>query len=323
MLWHLVQARLAMSVCHAAVQSAQRPDDPYLRVSQDGAWAALRRTRAVHPRLAHYRLRDACGLDPHPDGARVRAHLAGAAPAPLLGRPWSQLTTFPVDLSVGSPTVRRAGRGRDAGALRRRWSATPPGSTARRGRRRWLRRGTADLHDTGVRAAGDPAGERRTVHLAVDVWAAAGTSVHAPLAGTVVVAHDNAQRLDYGPVVVLRHTTVDGATFHSLYGHLSADSLDQVELGAELAAGDVLGRVGTPPQNGDWAPHVHVQVIIDLLDRGHDYPGVGEPSQRSLWLGLSPDPGPLLGLPADAVPPPVRGARGHPGRPARAGWPRA
>jgi 4-aminobutyrate aminotransferase-like enzyme/Ser/Thr protein kinase RdoA (MazF antagonist) len=303
-LWHLVQARLAMSVCHAAVQSPQRPDDPYLRISEDGAWAALRRARAVHPRLAHYRLRDACGLDPHPDGARVRAHLAAATPAPLLGRPWSQLATFPVDLSVGSPVF----GAQDVDATPERFDALVRGAAGVDAEAVGVGGyGEARLvYTTPAFAPAEPAGERRTVHLAVDVWAPAGTAVHAPLAGTVVVAHDNAQRLDYGPVVVLRHTTDDGVPFHSLYGHLSEDTLTQVAVGSELAAGDVLGRVGTPPQNGDWAPHVHVQVIVDLLDRGHDYPGVGEPSLRPLWLGLSPDPGPLLGLVADAVPAPVR-----------------
>ncbi len=299
--WYLVQARLAMSVCHSAVQAAQRPGDPYLRVSEDGAWAALRTVRAVHPRLAHYVLRDACGLEPHPHGATVRTHLAAATPAPLLGRPWSALRTFPVDLSVGSPTFGAA----DVHAEPARFDA--------------LVRGAAGVDEDAVGVGGygearlvytapafapaQPHGERRTVHLAVDVWSPAGTPVHAPLAGTVVVAQDNRSRLDYGPVVVLEHRTADGsATFHSLYGHLSVETLEHVAVGTPLAAGDVLGWVGAPPGNGDWAPHVHVQVILDLLDRGQDYPGVGEPSQRSLWLGLSPDPGLLLGLPSDIVP---------------------
>ena len=79
-----------------------------------------------------------------------------------------------------------------------------------------------------------------------------------------------------------------------------------MHVGDELAAGDVLGWVGTPPTNGAWAPHVHVQVILDLLERGPDYPGVGAPSRRSLWLGLSPDAGLLLALPTALVPRPAR-----------------
>src|SRR5262249_59428024 len=102
------------------------------------------------------------------------------------------------------------------------------------------------------------------------------------------------------------HRADDGATLHTLYGHLAPQTLEQSPVGTEVAAGDVLGWVGSAPGNGGWAPHTHVQVVIDLLDRAHDYPGVGEPSLRSLWLGLSPDPGPLLGVRPEAVPAPPR-----------------
>jgi len=43
----------------------------------------------------------------------------------------------------------------------------------------------------------------------------------------------------------------------------------------------------------------------EALDLAHDYPGVCLRSQRSTWLGLSPDPAPLLRLK-----PPGRPARG-------------
>ena len=304
-LWDLVRARLAMSVCHAAVQAGDRPDDPYLTVSESAAWATLRRTAGIHPRLAHYLLRDACGLDPHPAGAAVREHLRDAAPAPLLGRPWAGLRTFPVDLSVGSLTL----GAQDVAAsparfdtLIRRCVDGDPDAVGLGGY------GEARLLYTTPAFApvDDPAAERRTVHLGLDVWTAAGTEVRAPLAGTVVVARENQARLDYGPVVVLEHATGAGGRFFTLFGHLSRAALEQVRVGQELAAGDVLGWVGSPPTNGDWAPHVHVQVMLDLLDLAHDYPGVGVPSQRSLWLGLSPDPALLVALPDGAVPAPPR-----------------
>jgi 4-aminobutyrate aminotransferase-like enzyme/Ser/Thr protein kinase RdoA (MazF antagonist) len=301
MLWDLTLARLALSGVHAAGQSAQRPGDPYLSVDEDSAWGALEQLVPVCPRLALYRLRHACGLEPHPQGAAVRAHLAASTPAPLLGTDWSQLRTFPLDLSVGSGLIGSA----DVGAGPERFD-------------RLIRRDVdGDPDAVGVGGYGearllysapefadpaDPWGERRTVHLGTDVWTHAGTPLHAPLPGRVHLVHDNALPLDYGPMVVLEHRTDEGVPFFSLYGHLAPETLTHVTPGQEVAAGDVIGWIGAPPRNGDWAPHVHVQVILDLLDLGVDYPGVARPSQRETYLGLSPDPALLLGLPDHLAP---------------------
>lgn len=292
-LWDLVLARQALSACHAAVQHAARPDDPYLTISEQPAWDALELLSGINPRLAHYRLRDACGLDPHPQAGSVRRYLAAATPAPLLGQPWAALRTFPVDLGLDSEMVLASDAGAEPERFDRLIRSVVDGDAAAIGiggygeQRRIY---TGPEYDTGSQ----PQAERRSLHLAVDVWTPAGTPVCAPLPGRVVVLRDNDIRLDYGPVVMLEHETDGGVPFWSLYGHLSLSTLKQVVVGQAVAAGDVIGFVGTPPTNGDWAPHVHVQVILDLLDLGHDYPGVGPPSQRRLWLGLSPDPALLM-----------------------------
>jgi 4-aminobutyrate aminotransferase-like enzyme len=162
------------------------------------------------------------------------------------------------------------------------------------------------IYTTGEYAAGDPSAERRTVHLGTDVWTHAGAAVHAPRAGRVLRVHDNAAELDYGPMVILEHVTDDAVPFFSLYGHLSPETLTHLREGDAVAAGEVIGWIGSPPRNGNWAPHVHVQVILDLLDLDVDYPGVAVPSQRDLWLGLSPDPADLLGLPKALGPKVIR-----------------
>ncbi len=301
-LWDLVLARLVQSGVNAAVQSAQRPGDDYLTIDEDASWEALRRYVPLPRERVLYRLRDVCGFDPHPDAARVSAFLARATAYPLLGTAWDDLPLYPLDLSVGSELF-------GAGDV-----TAPPEEFDR-----LIRRDVAPdaigvggygearlLYTAPEFAPADIADEARTVHLGTDVWTAAGAPLHAPLPARVHAVHDNAARLDYGPVVVLEHTTDDGIAFYSLYGHLSVETLDHVRAGQQLAAGDVLGWIGPPPRNGDWAPHVHVQVILDLLDLGVDYPGVAKPSQRSTWLGLSPDPALLLGLPASVAAVPER-----------------
>ena len=293
----LVLARLALTGVHAAAQSAQRPGDHYLTVDEDAAWQALTRLSSVPPVLLLARLRAACGRDPHPDAAEVRRFLAASAPAPLLGTGWGELRTFRLDLSVGSDLFAAddvsAGPARFDRLIRRDVDGDPDAvAVGGYGEARLIY--TAPEFATGD----DPANERRTVHLGTDVWTRAGSPVHAPLAGRVHRLNDNDARLDYGPMVVLEHTTDTGVRFFSLYGHLASETLTHLAVGDDVGAGDVIGWIGSPPSNGDWAPHVHVQVILDLLDRDVDYPGVAVPSQASTWLGLSPDPALLLGLPA-------------------------
>jgi 4-aminobutyrate aminotransferase-like enzyme len=142
------------------------------------------------------------------------------------------------------------------------------------------------------------------VHLGIDLFVAPGTAVRAPLAGVVHLLANNAAPQDYGPLVVLRHETGDGAPFYTLYGHLSEDTLPALSVGRRVEAGESIGRVGSPPANGDWPPHLHLQLILDLLDEGADFPGVALPSQRGVWTSLSPDPNLLLRIAADRFPPP-------------------
>src|SRR5258708_1956966 len=54
-------------------------------------------------------------------------------------------------------------------------------------------------------------------------------------------------------------------------------------------------------ENGGWPPHLHFQVITDLLDRGTDFPGVALAAERGIWAELSPSPNLLLRIAAEGV----------------------
>ena len=110
--------------------------------------------------------------------------------------------------------------------------------------------------------------------------------------------HDNAGEGDYGPVVILEHRTDQGDIFYTLYGHLSLETLDLLKPGEEVVAGQHIGWIGAPPRNGNWVPHLHLQLILDLLDRGTDIEGVAAASAIDLWEALCPNPNILLGIPA-------------------------
>ena len=129
----------------------------------------------------------------------------------------------------------------------------------------------------------------RTLHLGVDVWAPAGTPVAAPLPATVHSLADNDNFGDYGPTVVLEHV-VAGHPLFSLYGHLARREWAALRPGQTLAAGEIFATIGPYPENGDWPPHLHFQLITDMQGRKGDFPGVARVAERDIWAALCPDP---------------------------------
>lgn len=145
----------------------------------------------------------------------------------------------------------------------------------------------------GMSALFNAAEEPRTLHLGLDLWTTAGTTVHAVLDGRIHSFQDNARFGDYGPTVIVEHH-IDGEHFWTLYGHLARRSLKPLKLGQQLRAGDRIGWLGAPEENLGWPPHLHVQVIRDLLGHAGDYPGVCRASEAAEWLQRCPDPNLLL-----------------------------
>ena len=135
--------------------------------------------------------------------------------------------------------------------------------------------------------------EARSLHLGVDVWLPADTPVLAPLPATVHSLADNANFGDYGPTVILQHE-LEGTVFYSLYGHLSRREWQHLRPGQAIAQGEAFATVGPFPENGDWPPHLHFQLISDMQGRVGDFPGVARPSEREAWAALCPDPNLVL-----------------------------
>jgi 4-aminobutyrate aminotransferase-like enzyme len=247
-------------------------------------------------------VREAAGLEPVARSARAREWLRanGGSFAPVLDVDLSAERTIVLDLGVASPLV-----------------SGNPGENAEP---KVTTRIAAAMEDAGVRVAvgrydearllytapffggPKPASERRTIHIGLDLFADSGTAVHAPLDGVVHAFANNAVAQDYGPVVILRHETDAGDVFFTLYGHLSRSSLDGLVLGRRIARGGRFASLGTPNENLGWTPHLHLQIITDLLGLGTDFPGVAPASQRAVWRSLSPDPNLIVGVPADRFP---------------------
>lgn len=135
--------------------------------------------------------------------------------------------------------------------------------------------------------------EPRRLHLGVDIWGPAGTKVMAPLNGIVHSFAFNNNDSDYGATIILTHH-LDGIGFHTLYGHLSLNSLKNLHEGQLVSKGEVIGEFGMRFENGNWPPHLHFQLIADMQGWKGDYPGVCRFSERMQWLANCPDPNIIL-----------------------------
>ncbi|RNI25633.1 peptidoglycan DD-metalloendopeptidase family protein [Rufibacter latericius] len=136
-------------------------------------------------------------------------------------------------------------------------------------------------------------GEARSIHLGVDIWAPAGIPIYAPIAGTFHSFQDNANFGDYGPTIILQHE-LEGIPFYTLYGHLSRTSLEELFVGRSILAGEQVATMGPYPENGDWPPHLHFQLMTDLLGKSGDFPGVCAPSEEAFYRQICLDPNLIL-----------------------------
>lgn len=84
--------------------------------------------------------------------------------------------------------------------------------------------------------------------------------------------------------------------FFSLYGHLARSSLTDLSVGAPVARGQRIGWIGGPAENGGWPPHVHFQLMVDMLGMRGDYPGACAPHEWQHWRRMCPNPDLVLRL---------------------------
>jgi peptidoglycan LD-endopeptidase LytH len=139
----------------------------------------------------------------------------------------------------------------------------------------------------------DAGEEPRRLHLGTDIWGETGTKIMAPLDGIVHSFAFNNNDSDYGATIILTHN-LEGISFHTLYGHLSLNSLKNLHQGKHIIKGEVFAEFGMRFENGNWPPHLHLQVIMDMQNWEGDYPGVCKFSEKENWLSNCPDPDLIL-----------------------------
>jgi 4-aminobutyrate aminotransferase-like enzyme/Ser/Thr protein kinase RdoA (MazF antagonist) len=264
-LWPLVAARACVLATGVDDILAADPGNDYARQEQPLDWLILRRAASVPFPLAEAALRAAVGLD---------AGATDAAAAVSRWRPVQPVIEIPVtarviDLSVTS-TLLPAATWTDPAATRTALQAAVPdgyGIAASGARLPLVRR--------------DSSAETPSVRLGLDVFAPVGTPVRAPAAG-VVIAADAAS-------VVVRSGQVD----------ITLAAIDPtVAAGDDVGVSDAIGVIATPAAEDSLPAHVHLR----LTPSGLSAPALVTPTLAAAWQTLSPEPWPLLGTAAPAVP---------------------
>jgi len=282
-LYNLIGMRLAVSVTNSAHRKTIKAEDAYVTVSEAPAWEVLERLAKINGRFAHYTFCQACGLSPLAQSEKMQRWLEknGRDAASLFDADLRTAPNFVLDLSVGSEFLGADPRESETFALTSKISALMEEAKVSIGVGRYNE--ARLLYSSPLFGAdASPLEERRTIHLGMDLFAEPGAWIHAPLDGVIHTLANNTAPLDYGRLVILHHDAGDAGTFFTLYGHLDKESLARLKIGQSIARGEKFARIGTSKENGGWAPHLHFQIILDLLDLDANFPGVAYASQRAV-----------------------------------------
>lgn len=288
-LYTLVGIRLVISVTKSAINKVKEPENEYLQISEKPAWDLLNRWKEIDENLAYYSFRDVCGFAAHPNHEQFCASTEKLNISPMeLFPTLSFKNIFPIDLSVSSKFIGNKNEYNNNNLLSlnlKRLELDNPNSLFAGG---YLETRPIYIADAYKKEANNGP-EYRCVHLGIDYWIDPETPIHSILDGTVFSIHNNNNDKDYGPTIILEHK-IDQITFYTLYGHLSMSSLNVLEAGASVSKGDLIGYIGNSKENGSWAPHLHFQILLDMLGYKTEFPGVAFHKELNVWKTISPDP---------------------------------
>ena len=288
-LYNAVAMRLVISVTKSAINKIEEPNNEYLLISEKPAWEVLKKWRKVSEDFAHFSFRSTCGFNPHPNQDKFNDWVKNKS--------FEVSKLFPevnsndiqhIDLSVSSKWTGHQHDFNDLDLFQfkiDKFQAEHPDKVIAGGYLEPRVLYTSSAYDK----TGNSGKESRTIHLGIDFWFPPHTAVHAMFDGEVVTAVNDVGDKEYGGLLILKHTFEDFELF-TLYGHNTVASVLQHEVGDIIKEGEKISELGNYPENGNWAPHLHFQVMLTMLDYNIDFPGVTYYNQLDVWKSLCPDP---------------------------------
>ena len=288
-LYNAIAMRLVISVTKSAMNKIAEPDNEYLLISEKPSWNILRKWRNIHPDFAEYSFRSVCGFSAHPNEKKFSNWATSNT--------FSLVDLFPtinkneahqIDMSVSSSWIGHQEDFNNLDLLQfkiEQLQKEVPSKIIAGGYLEPRALYTSTSYDT----VGNSGKESRSIHLGIDYWLPSHTPVHAILDGKVVIAVNDVGDKEYGGLVVLKHQLED-FHFYTLYGHNTIDSSTKHKVGDPILKGEKIVELANYPENGNWAPHLHFQIMLSLFDYNIDFPGVTYLSQIDVWKSVCPDP---------------------------------
>lgn len=288
-LYVAIAMRLVISVTKSAMNKIAEPDNEYLLISEKPTWKILKKWKEIHPDFAEYSFRVACGFSAHPNEEKfnhwaTNNHFLLSELFPSINKN----ETHHIDMSVSSKWLGHQEEFNNIDVLQFKIDQLQkeiPTKIIAGGYLEPRALYTSTAYDT----IGNSGRESRSIHLGIDFWLPEYTPVHAILDGEVVMAVNDEGDKEYGGLIVLKHTT-DNFQFYTLYGHNTINSVLKHKVGDTILKGQKITELANYPENGNWAPHLHFQVLLSLFDYHVDFPGVAYLSQIDIWKSVCPDP---------------------------------
>jgi len=288
-LYNAIAMRLVIIVTRAAMSKIEEPDNEYLWISEKPAWKVLNKWSKISEDFAHYSFRNACGFTAHPSETEFSN--------------WATTHTF--NLSELFPTINR----NEIHHLDLSVSSAFPGhqqefnnldvfqfkidQLQKEVPNKILAGGYLEPRNLYTSAEYDTIGnygkQSRTIHLGIDFWLPENTPVYALFDGEVVIAENDIRDKEYGGLLVLKHQQKE-CCFYTLYGHNTAKSVLKHPIGSTIKQGEQITVLANYPENGNWAPHLHFQIMLSLLDYKTNFPGVAYYKEIDVWKSMCPNP---------------------------------
>lgn len=288
-LYTAIAMRLVISVTKSAINKVKEPNNEYLLISEKPAWEVLTKWHLIHPEFAEFNFRQACGFTAHPNQSVFEnwAHKNDFKLSNLFPT-IAKNEVYHLDLSVSSKWIGHQEEFNDLDLFQfkiNQLQKTIPNKIIAGGYLEPRPIYTSTEYDT----IGNKGRESRSIHLGIDYWLPEYTPVHALFDGEVIIAVNDAGNKEYGGLVVLKHTT-PSIEFYTLYGHLTVTSATQHTIGDHIKKGEKIAVLGNYPENGNWAPHLHFQIMLSLFNYTIDFPGVAYFSELNTWKSICPNP---------------------------------
>jgi len=296
-LYSTIAMRLVITVTKSVLNKIDHPNNSYLWVSEKPAWELLNKWYSIDEEFAIINFRESCGFLAHPNEKKFNKWarennflLSDLFPSVHLNK------IRLIDLSVSSKWIGHKEEYSDVDLFQYRMIKLRAQHSDKIIAGGYLEPRSV-YASSSYNKIGNCGKESRTIHLGIDLWLPAQTPVHALFDGEVIMAVNNAGDREYGGLIVLKHALKD-FVFYSLYGHLSVESTLKRKVGESLKKGHTIAYLGNYPENGNWASHLHFQIMLTMLNFKKDFPGVAYHNQIGVWKSLCPDPNLLFKLKA-------------------------